>query len=87
MSHSLALVSSGLVPTLPAGQSSVAGLPVGQKVPFSHTRGTTVAAPHAYPAGHLREHAGFDCAANESPTIPAEHAKGKSPRCSPGSKW
>eukprot|EP00964_Phaeocystis_antarctica_P080752 scaffold50455_cov68-Phaeocystis_antarctica.AAC.1 len=88
ISHSSALSRSGRVPTLPGGHWSVAGLPTGQNLPFSQAMGTTVPAPQEYPAGHLREHAGFDCllVSFESPTIPAEHAKGKSPRCSPGSK-
>eukprot|EP00964_Phaeocystis_antarctica_P096528 scaffold62824_cov68-Phaeocystis_antarctica.AAC.2 len=86
-SHSSALVNSGRIPTVPAGQTCAAGLPVGQNVPFSQAIGSMVPAPHEYPAGHTELHAGFDCRANESPTTPAAQAKGKSPRCSPGSKW
>eukprot|EP00964_Phaeocystis_antarctica_P005530 scaffold3021_cov73-Phaeocystis_antarctica.AAC.5 len=87
ISQSPALSNSGRIPTLPAGQSCVVRLPVGQNVPFSQAIGSMVPAPHAYPAGHTELHAGFDCRANESPTTPAAQAKGKSPMCSPGSKW
>ena len=68
-----------VLPCRPDGHGRAAGEPSGQYPPCSQGSGTTVARPHAWPAGQSPEHNGLDCASVvvSLPNSPALHAGGK----------